>query len=271
MRLSRFIASGAMLGALFFLMGAADLANADGSHPPCSTANPHDPSCNGTPGPQGPPGPAGPAGPQGPAGAAGAQGPAGAAGAQGPSGPAGPAGAQGPAGGPPGVAGPAGPQGPPGLGLNPIQIGMLRWYQASLAGEFQVGDGPSGIAFDGQDLWVTLAGNSKITKVRPSDGTCWARSTLARGLPRAVPSHSTAPTFGWRPKMARCARFARATACSGSGAGGQRCVRSGLRRRKRLVGGALERQRAPGSGGKGGNDGGRGEFTVRRRARRAGL
>src|SRR6185503_13816720 len=139
------------LSVFIFLIGPASIARANGNsdHPPCSTGNPHDPACQGTPGPPGPPGPKGPAGPRGPAGPPGAQGPAGPAGAQGKAGPAGPQGLAGSQ----GATGPAGPEGRPGTGLNPIQIGMLRWYNATVASEFTVGDSPSGLAFDGLDIW----------------------------------------------------------------------------------------------------------------------
>ena len=57
------------------------------------------------------------------------------------------------------------------MGLNPIQIGMLRWYDATTANEVTVCNSPSGLAFDGQDIWVSCIGSSKVTRVRPSDGT----------------------------------------------------------------------------------------------------
>jgi len=74
-----------------------------------------------------------------------------------------------------------GPQGRPGLGLNPIQIGMLRWYEATSAGDVAVGDAPSGIAFDGQNLWVTQVGSRTLTKMRPSDATVLATFDLGVG------------------------------------------------------------------------------------------
>src|SRR5579864_4749807 len=106
-------------------------------------------------GPPGPPGPMGPQGPAGPAGSAGSQGAVGSTGSQGS----------------PGPQGPMGLQGPPGVGLNPIQIGMLRWSQAVMADDVTVGNSPSGLAFDGTSLWVTQTGSSQVTKIRPWDGT----------------------------------------------------------------------------------------------------
>jgi len=67
------------------------------------------------------------------------------------------------------------------LGLNPIQIGMLRWYDATAAGDVTVGDAPSGIAFDGQNLWVIQAGSRTLTKLRPSDATVLATFDLGAG------------------------------------------------------------------------------------------
>ena len=80
-----------------------------------------------------------------------------------------------------------GPQGRPGLGLNPIQIGMLRWYDATMTGEVTVGDAPSAITFDGQNLWVTQAGSRTLTKLRPSDSTVLATYDLGAG---AAPGNS---------------------------------------------------------------------------------
>ena len=57
-------------------------------------------------------------------------------------------------------------EGRPGAGLNPIQIGMLRWYNATMAGEFIVGDSPPGLAFDGQDIWLARSHSSQITRIR---------------------------------------------------------------------------------------------------------
>lgn len=38
---------------------------------------------------------------------------------------------------------------------NPNQIAILRWYDASQAGNtFAVGPAPAGVAFDGASIWV---------------------------------------------------------------------------------------------------------------------
>src|SRR5262245_36488137 len=75
----------------------------------------------------------GPQGQQGERGVAGAQGPQGPKGDQGDQGPQGPKGDQGDQGAQ-GAAGPAGPQGPPGIGFNPLQIALLRWYEVNQSG-----------------------------------------------------------------------------------------------------------------------------------------
>jgi YVTN family beta-propeller protein len=89
-------------------------------------------------------------------------------GPQGSSGPAGPAGPQGPPG-PPGPQGVPAPAGPAGLMINPLQVGLLKWAPYSGL-SFQVGGQPSGVAFDGANIWVTNAGANFVTKLRGSDG-----------------------------------------------------------------------------------------------------
>ena len=70
-----------------------------------------------------------------------------------------------------GVQGPQGPQGEAGVGLNPIQVALLRWYEANQTGnQFSVGASPIGIAFDGASIWVANYGSNNVTKLRASDG-----------------------------------------------------------------------------------------------------
>jgi len=113
-------------------------------------------------------GPPGPAGPPGPTGFPGAPGPPGEPGSPGLPGPPGPQGEPGPAGGPPG------PPGPPGVGLNPLQVAILRWYEANETGlQYPVGNGPQEVVFDGANLWVTYFGGDLagyVAKIRASDG-----------------------------------------------------------------------------------------------------
>ena len=76
--------------------------------------------------------------------------------------------------GPPGSPGLPGPAGPPGASLNPLQIAILRWYEATTSSglDYAVGSLPYGVAFDGTSLWVTNSVSNTVTKLRASDGTC---------------------------------------------------------------------------------------------------
>ena len=100
------------------------------------------------------PGAAGPTGPQGPTGATGAAGTAGPQGQPGPTGLTGQTGAAGPA------------------GTNTEAIALLRWYQASQAGNSFAtsGSNPQGVTFDGESIWITNVGSNSVAKLRASDG-----------------------------------------------------------------------------------------------------
>ena len=67
-----------------------------------------------------------------------------------------------------------GATGPPGIGLNPLQIAILRWYEATTTSglDYAVGVGPVRIAFDGANIWVTSVFDNTVTRLRASDGTC---------------------------------------------------------------------------------------------------
>ena len=102
--------------------------------------------------PTGPKGETGPAGPVGPAGPQGVQGQAGPQGSQGDTGATGPQ-------------GPQGPQGPPGVGLNPLQVATLRWYEANQTGlDFPVGTDPRAVAFDGANILVANSDSGTVSK-----------------------------------------------------------------------------------------------------------
>ena len=129
-----------------------------------------------------PTGPAGPQGPQGPQGAVGPQGPAGPQGATGSIGPQGPAGQEGVQGiqgprGDTGATGPTGPQGPEGRqgpagasGPNPLQVAMLRWYNANQSGLTRsLPAAAKAMVFDGANIVVSLS-NGKLVSLRASDG-----------------------------------------------------------------------------------------------------
>ncbi|MGH9340594.1 MAG: hypothetical protein ACRD1R_13625 [Acidobacteriota bacterium] len=55
---------------------------------------------------------------------------------------------------------------PPGVGLNPLRVALLRWYEAieTLATDFEVGAGPVGVAFDGANIWVVNFGSGTVSK-----------------------------------------------------------------------------------------------------------
>ncbi|MDD1713472.1 MAG: YncE family protein [Methanoregulaceae archaeon] len=51
------------------------------------------------------------------------------------------------------------------------RIAMLRWYTAvSITQAFSVGVNPAGIAFDGENIWVTNAGSDNVNVLRAYDG-----------------------------------------------------------------------------------------------------
>jgi hypothetical protein len=52
------------------------------------------------------------------------------------------------------------------------------------------------MAFDGQSLWVTQAGASQMTKIRPWDGTCWEHSIWGSSLRAPARSLSTGAISG---------------------------------------------------------------------------
>ena len=56
--------------------------------------------------------------------------------------------------------------------LNPLQVALLRWYEANEAGnDFAVGNFPRGVAFDGANIWLANTFDATVSKLRASDGT----------------------------------------------------------------------------------------------------
>ena len=56
-------------------------------------------------------------------------------------------------------------------GRTPEQIGMLKWYEASSTPDpIEVNSGPSGLAFDGQYIWVCHPDDRAILQLHASDG-----------------------------------------------------------------------------------------------------
>jgi hypothetical protein len=65
---------------------------------------------------------------------------------------------------------------------NPLQIALLRWYDANQAGiTFNVGNLPAGIAFDGANIWVANMSSDNVTKLRASDGAVLGTYGLGGG------------------------------------------------------------------------------------------
>ncbi len=88
-------------------------------------------------------------------------------GSPGPAGPTGPAGT-------PGSVGPPGPAGPVNR-ISDEQIAMLQWYEDDGSPAiFQVGDRPTGIAFDGESIWVANFGSDTVSRVDPATGASTA-------------------------------------------------------------------------------------------------
>ena len=60
--------------------------------------------------------------------------------------------------------------GPAGVSaVNPQQVALLKWFPA-YESQFSVGSGPSGVAFEGANIWVTNALDNSVTKLQASTG-----------------------------------------------------------------------------------------------------
>jgi YVTN family beta-propeller protein len=49
-----------------------------------------------------------------------------------------------------------------GLAHNPQQVALLRWYEARQPLTLHIGDGPQGVAFDGENIWVANSGDGAL-------------------------------------------------------------------------------------------------------------
>jgi hypothetical protein len=105
---------------------------------------------------------------------------AGATGATGATGPAGTTGAQGPVGpiGPQGTQGPQGAQGPAGAGAMPGHVALLQWWNSLT---YSVGSGPSGVAFDGTNIWVANFNSNSVTKMLAGTGEILGTFSVGSG------------------------------------------------------------------------------------------
>jgi DNA-binding beta-propeller fold protein YncE len=59
-------------------------------------------------------------------------------------------------------------------------VTRLRASDGAAAGIFAVGDGPSGIVFDGLNVWVTNNGDDNVMALRRSDGALLATLDVGR-------------------------------------------------------------------------------------------
>jgi DNA-binding beta-propeller fold protein YncE len=53
---------------------------------------------------------------------------------------------------------------------NPIQLALLRWYQANTAAQLTTCQSPDGMAFDGSHIWLACLGPKEILEFNASDG-----------------------------------------------------------------------------------------------------
>ena len=70
----------------------------------------------------------------------------------------------------------------------------LRASDGANLGTFAVGDCPTGVAFDGVNIWVANAGSSDVTRLRAKDGKSLGNLSRWGTIPEAWPS--TAPISG---------------------------------------------------------------------------
>jgi len=54
---------------------------------------------------------------------------------------------------------------------NPLQVALLKWYKINLTTSFKVPENPIGVAFDGENIWMSAATAGSVVKLRVSDGT----------------------------------------------------------------------------------------------------
>jgi len=48
---------------------------------------------------------------------------------------------------------------------SPLQIAILHWYDANLTTSFSVGSAPTGVAFDGANIWVANFSSNSVSKL----------------------------------------------------------------------------------------------------------
>ncbi len=56
------------------------------------------------------------------------------------------------------------------VGVNPLQVALLKWFPAYQSATFPTGIGPHGIAFDGANIWVTNFDGNTVTELLAATG-----------------------------------------------------------------------------------------------------
>jgi YVTN family beta-propeller protein len=69
------------------------------------------------------------------------------------------------------------------VGVNPLQVALLKWYPANQApnATFGVGIAPTGVAFDGANIWVSNQGDGSVTVLQASNGQITETLALTKG------------------------------------------------------------------------------------------
>jgi outer membrane protein assembly factor BamB len=66
-------------------------------------------------------------------------------------------------------------------GGNPLKIALLKWFPAYHSTSFKVGKSPIGLAFDGENIWVSNQYGQSLTKLRANDGENLGTFTVGSG------------------------------------------------------------------------------------------
>ena len=53
---------------------------------------------------------------------------------------------------------------------NPLKVALLKWYKINLTTTFHMPTNPTGVAFDGENIWMSANGAGQVVKLRASDG-----------------------------------------------------------------------------------------------------
>jgi hypothetical protein len=56
------------------------------------------------------------------------------------------------------------------VGVNPLQVALLKWFPAYQSATFTVGNGPNALAFDGANIWAANLGSDTVTKLVAATG-----------------------------------------------------------------------------------------------------